>query len=396
MFSARTDFVLAAAICGVLGLGGWVFYGLAFYSTDPSQDWMVFHSAARAFLDGNADLLRDGDRFTAFINQQFAGWLATPIELHPWLYPPPFLLLLLPFGALPFAFSYALFLVVTFAGAVAASWRFAASGRERAIHALSLLLCPAAAITVCLGQNAFLTAALLAGGFGLAARRPVLGGVLLGILTVKPQLWLLVPVALLAGRQWKALAAAAAAALVLALISLAICGIEAWRDWLDLMLRPSELYQRWLLVGRLKGQSVFAYASFLGAAPALANAIQAAFAAGAAGCVWWAFQKPMALDLRVAVLLAATMLAAPHLFEYDAVILSIAATLFFVRLLREGSRFGELTLIVLVWVCPMFPPSLFRFGVVAPLVIVLFIACVMARGRRDAAAYPPETFLSPA
>ena len=39
-------------------------------------DWMVFYGAIRSVLDGNAPLIFDGDRFTDFLNTNFAGWLS--------------------------------------------------------------------------------------------------------------------------------------------------------------------------------------------------------------------------------------------------------------------------------------------------------------------------------
>ncbi len=54
------------------------------------------------------------------------------------------------------------------------------------------------------GQNSTWTAALSGSGLSLLERRPLLAGGLLGLLIYKPQLGLLIPVALLAGRHWRA------------------------------------------------------------------------------------------------------------------------------------------------------------------------------------------------
>jgi alpha-1,2-mannosyltransferase len=143
------------------------------------------------------------------------------LVVHPRLYPPRFLLYLLPFGLLPPDLSYALFLLVGLAQVVGAMSTVTQSACHRWILTASLALCPAAAITVCLGQNALLTSALLVGGFGLVGRRPMPGGTLLGALTFKPQLWLLVPVALVAAGQWRTLAGAVVVAMLLVLTSLA-------------------------------------------------------------------------------------------------------------------------------------------------------------------------------
>src|SRR5437588_863727 len=83
---------------------------------------------------------------------------------------------------------------------------------------------PAAAINAGMGQNAFLMAALLVGGFRVLRTCPALGGAILGLLTMKPQFWLLVPVALAAGREWRALLWSVATAIGLALLSLAMFG----------------------------------------------------------------------------------------------------------------------------------------------------------------------------
>ncbi len=394
--SKRQNLAAVALLCGALGALGWAFY-LGALRGLFGEDWMVYFNAARLYFDGQLGLLYDGVRSTALLNARFGAWLVHPLPLHPWLYPPHALLLVLPFGLLPFAPAGILFLALSLAAAIAAAWRFAKTGTDRAIHAASLVLCPAAAVTICLGQNTFVTCALLLAGFGTVRRRPILGGALLGIVTYKPQLWLMVPVALIAARQWKALAAAAGASLLLAAASVALFGLEPWRAWIVLMTEPSALYNQWRVIARLNGQSIYTYASLLGAPVVLANLAQALSAIAAAGCVWWCYRRPMADDLRLAVLLAATLLAAPHVIDYDALLLGVAATLFFVRGYADGFRFGEITVAVLVWASPLInPPTVFRLGFVTPLLVVLFIFCVMARGRRDAVQAAPGGILTPA
>src|SRR5258706_6960278 len=87
---------------------------------------------------------------------------------------------------------------------------------------LLALAAPAVFINAVGGQNGTWTAALFGGGLGLLERRPLLAGGLLGLLIYKPQLGLLIPVALLAGRHLRAAAAAGAVARTL----LMVCGIR--------------------------------------------------------------------------------------------------------------------------------------------------------------------------
>ena len=52
------------------------------------------------------------------------------------------------------------------------------------------------------GQNGFLTAALIGGTLYLIPVRPILAGVCLGLLSYKPQYGLLFPIVLIAAAQW--------------------------------------------------------------------------------------------------------------------------------------------------------------------------------------------------
>jgi alpha-1,2-mannosyltransferase len=370
---------IMCVICGSLGFLAWAFYGAAL-SREPFQDWMVFHTTARAYYEGYLASIYDGAWLTARLNERFADWLSWPLPLHPWLYPPHFLLLLLPFGALPFGVGMACFLLVTFLGLIAATWCYAHDRTSRALLASSLLLCPATAITVMLGQNAFLTSALLIGGFGMSRNRPLAAGFLLGVASYKPQFWLMVPVALIAARQWRVFAAAVASALGLAAASAAMFGIATWRTWLDLMIVPNDLFQRWVVAGRLNGQSVYACAIWLEASPAIANMAQVSAAILAVAAVYWWFRHRIAEDLQLAIFLAATVLAAPHVISYDAVMLAVAATFALRHALQGSFGRGEMVLAAAMWLSPLInPPSLVRLGVITPLLIALFIAFIGAR-----------------
>ncbi|HEY2132321.1 MAG TPA: hypothetical protein VGH36_04995 [Acetobacteraceae bacterium] len=101
-------FVVGAMLAG--GIYAWLVFASTFHHPGAigfnynarGTAWMVFHAAARAWFDGDLGLIFDAGRLTARLNAVFADRLSSPLPFHPWLYPPSYLLLLLPFGLLPF------------------------------------------------------------------------------------------------------------------------------------------------------------------------------------------------------------------------------------------------------------------------------------------------------
>ncbi len=387
--------MMLAVPCGLAGLYEWLVFAFSFrhdgligprYNA-PGADYMVYWLAAREALAGSYALLADPVAMTGRINAAFHDWLSSAVPLHPWLYPPHFLLLLLPFGAFPFAASYALFQLATGGALLAAFACWVGPVRRSWPWLMALVLAPAAAINAVSGQNAFLTAALLLGGIGLLGRADRAGGALLGLLTVKPQFAVLVPVALVAGRHWRALAAAAASAGAAVLLSAIVFGALRWQDWVTGALgRGDSDWQEW---GRLWGVSVWTCARLLGASAPAADAAQAVAALLAAGSVWIAFRRPLAPKRRVAVLLAATLLAAPHCSQYDLLLLE-AAVLLILSLMREGvGPAVPPALLFLPWAAPVLTvPRANPVGFLIPLLMlgVMLLAMLPAPGR----AAPPS------
>src|SRR5258705_3222007 len=127
----------------------------------------------------------------------------------------------------------------------------------------------------------------------------------------------------------------------------------------------------WSQTGRLWGLSVWAWATVLGAPGWLANAAQVAIVILAAACTWIAFRGQFGREQRMAVLLTATLIAAPHCSSYDLVLLAAAALLLYREMLDGIATVPRPLLLALPWYAPlaMGPrSSVFGFGV--PVVIL--------------------------
>jgi alpha-1,2-mannosyltransferase len=208
-------------------------------------DFSSFYSAGTYVLDGNAqapyDLARQHGR------EQLIFGAATP--LYTWFYPPFFLFITAALALLPYGAALVSWQVVTLAfyllsirAIVHPSPRRSDEGRGEEAPApgaasptlfLAALAFPAVLVNLGHGQNGFLTAALLGGGLAVLNMRPVVAGLLFGLLAYKPQFGLMIPLALVAGGYWRSFAAAAATIALLALAATATFGFDVWRAFFD-------------------------------------------------------------------------------------------------------------------------------------------------------------------
>jgi hypothetical protein len=242
---------------------------------------------------------------------------------NPFPFPPTFLLVLWPLGALPYLWASAMWMLTTLGLYLAAvSWR-TPSWR---LTALLAAVVPTSLITLSWGQSGFLSAALMIGGMRLAWSRPLLGGILLGVLTCKPQLGLLVPVALAAAGLWSCMLAAALTTMALILVTSAAFGWTIWLIWLKSVPGYAQLYLNAIGYDRIS-PTVTANLQKLGAPAWLTADGQIVAGIAAAAVVWWSFRH-RSREAALLTLCAATFLATPHALLYDLTMLGGAILLY--------------------------------------------------------------------
>lgn len=258
-------------------------------------------------------------------------------SFYPYTYPPDFLL----FCGWMRDFSYnaarAIWLLAGLAVFAAAG---AALFRGERLPVLALLASPAALLCIVLGQSSFFIGAFLLGGLAALPRRKILAGVLFGLLTLKPQMGLLLPLLLLARGEWQTIIATVLTAALLAVLSCIALPPELWRLWLASL---PQIQQDYFNGGANLSIMITPAANLLhlGAAPKPAMAVQAGCTFAAALLTWRAARRapyPMA----VAVLLAAMLIAQPHAYAYDLTALPAALALGLRRAPLWGQTLGGL------------------------------------------------------
>jgi alpha-1,2-mannosyltransferase len=373
-----------AAVAVLFGLYGWALLAatasghdgaIGPYFNAPGADWVIFLAAARAWFTHDLAHIYDQLWITSAVNMQFAHWLSGPEPFPLFPYPPVYLLLVLPFATLPVAASLALSQLAQFA-ALALALRKFAPNRSWLFFALGALLAPAASNNVIAGSNAVLVAALIVGGIALLEKRPLLAGALLGLMIFKPQFFPLLPVALIAAKQGRAFAGMTASAAAFTLLSVLVFGPALWLDWANVYLHPQAVSgvnaTDW---GHRWDESVSTCVTLLGAPRWAAWGAQAGAAAIAVVAVWRVFAARHPGQLPV--LLCATLLASPHVSNYDLILLAIAA-LALVRWVPVNTRPIMLMLPLAAWAAPVFnPPKAMPLGLITPLVILAVMAFLM-------------------
>lgn len=310
--------------------------------TDFSNVW----TAGRMALEGRAPLAWDWP--THFAAQQAAHHKAD-IPFYGWHYPPPFLLVATLLAILPYVPALIVWQASTLALALMTVRRILPQ------PGTVLAAIGAPVVLVCLGHghNGFLTAALLGGGLLLLDRRPFVAGLLLGCMVYKPQFGLVLPVVLLFGWHWRAIAGALLSAGLLCALTLALWGWPVWAAFIhSLPLTQSVIIEQGA-TGWEKIQSAFSAARNWGAGVRLAWVIQTVVTVAAVigTLVVSRGTRPF---VRNAMVIAAALLSTPYLLDYDLVPLGLAIAF----LVADGRRHGflpyEKTALAFVWIVPLF------------------------------------------
>lgn len=262
-------------------------------------------------------------------------------------------------------------------------------------HALWLLLAfPAAFLNLMHGQNGFVTAALLAASCLNLERRPWLAGLFIGLLCYKPQLGLLLPLVLIAGRHWSAFASATITTLAVCGIATLVFGVENWvAFWNNLPVQQHNLEAGLLFMHKMP--TMFAATHLLGGSVSLAYALQALVGLGAAAVTIYAWYRRLGtFELRAALLAVALVLISPYAYDYDMAVLALPIALVAADGMKRGWVPGMRTMLAAVWLAPLVLPAIAE-GLklqLMPVLLLTFFAFIYRRVQSEA----PKQFSSPA
>lgn len=315
--AVKATLIYAAAFCGAVLANALMTQGVVIGESGVvGGDFLAFYTAG--------DFARAGEALAAY---DYAAFDARLKELAPlehlgmmWQYPPTMFFVTAPFALLPYKISLFLW---------SATWWMAllAALRTVGFHGKTFLLLGFSVLCVTVidnGQVSMATAALLFLSAYDPKRRWLVAGVAAGLLTIKPQLGLLLPIAYVAAGAWRTIAVAAVSAVLFHASSFFVFGAEGWLDFFAAAARlNADATGPGLLTPPLGMTTLFGQLSILG----LPGAAPAQYAAAAAvavlvGWVWRRSGDPLG---KAAVLCAGALLATPYAYSYEMVVLLLPA-----------------------------------------------------------------------
>ncbi|MEZ5896357.1 MAG: glycosyltransferase family 87 protein [Parvularculaceae bacterium] len=332
-------------------------------------------------------MARDGDGVRAFdphyhLARQAEIFNDPDIPVYGWHYPPFFLLVAAALALLPYTAAYLFWQAATlplYLRAVSAI----APGRTSLVAALVL---PATFVNFTHGQNGFLTAALIGAAMALLDRRPLVAGVLIGLLAYKPQFGVLIPLVLIATGRWRVIGAAAATIAGLVAASTLAFGPGVWPAFIDNMRFTNTAIVDGGGPGWEKVQSLYAALRHLGAPGDIAMAAQGALALALVASVVRLWRSRADQGVKAAGLIAASLLATPYVLDYDFVALAPAMAFLAVNGAEKGWGPYEKTLLALAFAAPLFSRQLAEAAYIPLGFIALagVYAVALMRARRTA------------
>jgi arabinofuranan 3-O-arabinosyltransferase len=293
------------------------------------NDFVSFWTAGQLALHGHAASAYDPVlRHIAdahVVGHEFKGYLD-------WAYPPTYFFVVAALAKLPYTIAFLTWVMLSLAlyGLTAAA---VANTREAVLIALAA---PWILADLQVGQNGFLTAALVGVILLNLETRPVLAGIVLGLLTYKPQFGLLFPIALAAGGYWRPIAWASVTACLALALSCLVFGGGALVAFAHNLPFTSDTVLTQGGVSPSKLQSVWGIVRWAGGSLDAAWSAQIAFTLVIAGTIAWLWRSELSYPLKATSLCAGVLLATPYAFAYDLPTLTIA-----IAFLYRDDRFDK-------------------------------------------------------
>jgi hypothetical protein len=281
-------------------------------------DFLAFYTAGTFASAGDALAAYDFNAFDAKLKE------LAPLE-HlgmMWQYPPAMFFVLAPFALLPYKVSFAVWCGLGWTALLLALRTL----DFRGYSLLALAFSPLCVTVIDNGQISLATTALLILSAYDPKQRWLMAGLAAGLLTLKPQLGILLPIAYLMCGAWRTIFVAALTAMVLHSVSLIVFGVEGWRDFLFAVARlNADVTSAGLHTPPEGMTTLFGQLRMLGAPSSFAVPTQYTFSVMIVITVALVWRRSSDTLGKAAMVCAGAILATPYAYGYEMAALVLPA-----------------------------------------------------------------------
>ncbi|MEM5389023.1 glycosyltransferase family 87 protein [Paraburkholderia phymatum] len=310
------------------------------------MDFAVYWSAARVAIEHGA---------AAIYSPEFMRPLELAVRPYmdytPWPYPPTFLPFVLPLGWLSFNAALVTFLTASILLYVYAMHLIARPiGIQTWRYSLGF---PAIFIVISFGQNSLLTAAIAAIALSLLPTRPIIAGAAIALLSIKPQLGVLFPVALICGQRWKAFFSAIFFTGLYAGACLLTFGVNSFTAFYHAL---GTFGSSWITQNSndiwFAMTSIYGVLRVTGVSATQAYLIQCVYGTLALGGIVIIWRGNYSHQIKCAALASATLMVSPYIIFYDLAWLAIAIAFIAADISRNGKNKALTLIAIIAWFLP--------------------------------------------
>ena len=279
------------------------------------RDFINFYHYGIAAWEENPERYYDLTFYDAVLTNFFSGHDYT---FQQWSYPPHYMLIAAPFAFFNYYIALAIFTLVS----LFTYWKIIVSTFDTGEYRTAFWMTPIFILFVICGQLSALIAVLFVIIFNIMDKRPLLAGLLIALLTIKPQVGLLFPLFLMMTGRWKVFLAASIGTISFIGLSVLVHGIEPWLTFLEVG-APAQSKVLVNLPEITAGLMPTAFVNFYNAGWGFnaAAAIHAMVAISAIATMIIVCRKTTDKFLQYAIFLTCTFLLTPYLMMYDILIL---------------------------------------------------------------------------
>lgn len=316
----RSNLIIQAVIVAIMAV--YIIHGSAIINGYPinklglvyGQDFLnIYHYGVAAW----------GDTPAAFYDPAaYNARLDSLVPNYPdqsWSYPPHLMLLMAPLGGLHYN---AALLIFTALGLLVFHRVVVRDFPPHRISTAAMWLMPTVLLSLICGQLSLFIAAIFVGIYKTMDTKPWLAGLLIALLTVKPQLGFLFPVFLVLTARWRVFGFASLFSAAFIGSSILIYGLEPWRFFIETrigdqmaLLISSHPLTRGMMPSAAVG------AGMAGLPNWGINTLQALVSLLAIAVMVWAVRRSNDRRLRYCAFLLSSCLATPYLMVYDTSVL---------------------------------------------------------------------------